>query len=600
MKLLSAILASLLAATTFASDNVPNGISVKPLEGDMFGQPELELSAQSVTNFFTSKNFQSMANSLKKAASTDKNFLEKFKDQVMRLETEVISTSDFNYFWKISKKVLSGNSDTKLYNNSDLSLKDSLVFRVEHDPTDLNIYENDIENEKPYDAVCDTYSSKYMPYTGFRFATTVTLGHFLLRKKTSHLVYCYQGKEVSRSSRVHSIGRTDILWGEKYCFTLTGSDYDKTDSPIVEGCYVPVRNFRAHLREGIQRVSWNRPERFYGGLFKYVDKEDGGPKKTSGGLFDLPVLDNDRAIPVSPLISDEPFMGFASRVPNEKKFNLFMPIAYTPDYFSEGYPVETDQWAVNMDINEQYTPPGSFFDDYDTGPMYEYIPLPKKPVDWDSEFKPDSLQAKASSFSKSVSSHKRRKMLARRLSSFTPFLNLVSQDFESLNLSNLPKNPRDYVSILKSKILPKKSAGGSLDLLFSYVKHNVLGQDYDMTVEAQWGSSATDNYYSTSTEKDKHSGSDEDLYREFYDNPYDRFKNRPSSDRPERYKPEDDPYRSPIPQAEPSMIEELLEFFIDAQMRLVVNQLKTRLLFLEDKRLAKYLYMTAYYYVFPY
>lgn len=105
--------------------------------------------------------------------------------------------------------------------------------------------------------------------------------------KTSHLIYCYQGKEVARTFRQHSIGRTDILWGEKYCFAPAGQDMEKEDFPTVSGCYVPVRHFRSHTRERFTRVSWNRPERFYGGLFKYVEKASGFTE-TRGGIFDTP------------------------------------------------------------------------------------------------------------------------------------------------------------------------------------------------------------------------------------------------------------------------------------------------------------------------
>lgn len=53
-------------------------------------------------------------------------------------------------------------------------------------------------------------------------------------------------------------------------------------------------------------------------------------------------------------------MGFVSILAEEHKYNMFMPVAYTPDYFSEGYPTETDEWAENMDINEDYTSLGRY------------------------------------------------------------------------------------------------------------------------------------------------------------------------------------------------------------------------------------------------
>lgn len=107
-----------------------------------------------------------------------------------------------------------GNPEAKIYANSNLKLKHSTVFRETHDKTNPKIYENDIENDIPTDAICDAYSSKYMPYTGFRFFTTSELGWLFLHKKTSHLVYCYQGKEITRSSLPMSFGK-EIFFGVK-------------------------------------------------------------------------------------------------------------------------------------------------------------------------------------------------------------------------------------------------------------------------------------------------------------------------------------------------------------------------------------------------
>lgn len=552
---------------------------------------------QTIIKLFESNNFQTLSDMIKDAVSKDEDFPKKFVVELAYLESQLIPKSEYKSFWKTVKKVAGGRPHTKLYESKDTLLQDSLVFREEHDKTDIRIYENDIENEKPYDAVCDTYSSKYMPYTGFRFATTVSLKHFLLRKKTSHLIYCYQGKEVARTFRQHSIGRTDILWGEKYCFAPAGQDMEKEDFPTVSGCYVPVRHFRSHTRERFTRVSWNRPERFYGGLFKYVEKASGFTE-TRGGIFDTPILKNSLAIPVGPLVSDEPYMGFVSILAEEHKYNMFMPVAYTPDYFSEGYPTETDEWAENMDINEDYTSPRSLFDEWDSGPIYEYIPMPKAPDGWKGPIGRDQKNSYEHEYRypvvyRSVSISKRRKTLIKQLSSFVPLLHFAILNFESLKLENLPKNSRDYVSILKKLSLQKTKTKNALTNLLDYVKNNFLEKEYETGVDAQWKFLGNYDSHYTSPKSPPH-------IRNLYNLYNDENSHQRAEDPPAIYYPTQDPYRIHIPEAEPNLVDELVDFFVDTQMRLVVNQLKTRLLLLEDKRLAKYLYMAAYYYVFPY
>lgn len=62
------------------------------------------------------------------------------------------------------------------------------------------------------DEVCNTMSAPYMPYTGFRFITTAKVSVLFFRKKTSSLVYCYQGKEIARASKKPSL-ETVTLFG---------------------------------------------------------------------------------------------------------------------------------------------------------------------------------------------------------------------------------------------------------------------------------------------------------------------------------------------------------------------------------------------------
>lgn len=193
------------------------------------------------------------------------------------------------------------------------------------------------------DEVCNTMSAPYMPYTGFRFITTAKVSVLFFRKKTSSLVYCYQGKEIARASKKPSFGDRDIVWGAPYCFK-----YEDTikglirGGPSVEGCYVPARMVTTFNTETIMGVSWRRPERLYGGLFRYPGN---GYNK----------LSNEAAIPVAPLMSDEPYMGYAETV-GRMTTKFTVPIAYTPDYYGQSYPMVSDSWSKYIDINEEYKP----------------------------------------------------------------------------------------------------------------------------------------------------------------------------------------------------------------------------------------------------
>lgn len=194
------------------------------------------------------------------------------------------------------------------------------------------------------DAVCSTYSSAFMPYTGFRFITTSLL-HFgaYTTQKTSTLVYCYQGKEVTRTSKKVPHSKRDILWGTRYCFSKEQSLAGLTKGgPLLDGCYVPARMARAKYTETAMAVSWRRPERVYGGLFKV-------PQTGTA-------VANDIAVPVAPLLADEPYMGHIQRVDYKKGASVSLPHAYTPDYYGERYPLATDSWAKYIDVKEDYKP----------------------------------------------------------------------------------------------------------------------------------------------------------------------------------------------------------------------------------------------------
>lgn len=195
----------------------------------------------------------------------------------------------------------------------------------------------------PPDPICNTYSSTHMPYTGFRFVAESKLSLLVRRQRTSALVYCYQGREVTRTSKPLRFGQREILWGSRYCFspkeTLNGV---QRGGPTIDGCYVPARTVSAYNAETVYGFSWRRPERVYGGLFRY-------PRGTTLKLV------NEAAVPVSVLLSDEPYMGFTSKISKLSDY-VTVPLAYTADYFSQHYPMISDSWAKYIDINEEYKP----------------------------------------------------------------------------------------------------------------------------------------------------------------------------------------------------------------------------------------------------
>lgn len=267
------------------------------------------------------------------------------------IDLDIISNEDLETLLKLfnatEPKPISPDSSSEGHKLVSRSAEHSVFEIYRNMPQSL--FKQFRETSGTSDEVCNTYSSAFMPYTGFRFVTTskLLLGT-LLTKKTSHLVYCYQGKEITRASNKISYGKREILWGTKYCFTDADTNRGIIKGgPFVDGCYAPARIARAQQGETAFGVSWRRPERIYGGLFRVP--------RTSGKVV------NDFAVPVSPLIADEPYMGFIEnrqieKNPLHKEIHINVPAAYTPDYYGEHYPMASDSWAKYIDIKEEYKP----------------------------------------------------------------------------------------------------------------------------------------------------------------------------------------------------------------------------------------------------
>lgn len=251
-------------------------------------------------------------------------------------EDDSISLQDYDRFVNF----WNSTNDDDLISAQDFSIDASNSAYREQSGSLFNIFRSASGTS---DDVCTPYSSAFMPYTGFRFVTTSHYNYKLFfTHKLSNLVYCYQGKEVTRASAKIPFGKRDILWGSKYCFSQDATQKGvRNGGPAIEGCYVPARTARAHHGETVMGISWRRPERLYGGLFRLP--------KNSGKVV------NDAAIPVSPLIADEPYMGFTKSI-SKGRSEVSVPQAYTPDYYGNHYPLASDAWAKYIDVTEAYKP----------------------------------------------------------------------------------------------------------------------------------------------------------------------------------------------------------------------------------------------------
>lgn len=194
------------------------------------------------------------------------------------------------------------------------------------------------------DKVCETMSNSFMPYTGFRFMTSVILtARAVVYRRYSVLVYCHEGRVATKALKGIPQYENDILWGTEYCFP---KEPILQNVPTPEGCIVPARSSRAWNIEAGLLWTWNKPERSYGGLFRY-------PGRLFKDQYDQHHLNNDVFVPVLPLITDEPYLGSVG-VDTLGYMSVNIPLAYTPDYYSYAYPRDSDVWAAFLDVNENY------------------------------------------------------------------------------------------------------------------------------------------------------------------------------------------------------------------------------------------------------
>lgn len=239
-----------------------------------------------------------------------------------------------------------GSSDSNTKQNNDIETSED--FNIYSTNTDQEVTANaewtfwliwdnpnlHYHNERT-DFVCDTYSGIFYPYTGYRLVRKYQIGA-TFADMVLEFVFCYRGREISRTEVVKDLDFGIEEWDDKFCI----KDRDSLQ-PDGRGCFRIAR--RAIYKDA--GFPLYARETFVGGLFKC-------PSNSPDDECD----DNETVTPVAPLMADEPYTGFFE-FHNPWKFFYREPLYYTPDYFSYMYPREDDLWARYIDINEEYGEP---------------------------------------------------------------------------------------------------------------------------------------------------------------------------------------------------------------------------------------------------
>ncbi|VVT55381.1 uncharacterized protein SAPINGB_P004568 [Magnusiomyces paraingens] len=192
-------------------------------------------------------------------------------------------------------------------------------------------------NEKQ-DFECETYSSLFYPYTGYRLLRKYELTLALFPVKTSlKFVFCHRGRVVAEQlidyNEQTDAGRPLFRWDRTFCITSR-----EPFTPDARGCFRMARRAR-YTDFGLPLYP---REAFIGGLFRCPTDDPTAP------------CDQNEAVsPAAPLIADEPYAG-VFELHNPWKFLYHEPLFYTPDYYSQVYPRYSEMWARFIDINEEY------------------------------------------------------------------------------------------------------------------------------------------------------------------------------------------------------------------------------------------------------
>ncbi|ANB15395.1 hypothetical protein AWJ20_3022 [Sugiyamaella lignohabitans] len=193
--------------------------------------------------------------------------------------------------------------------------------------------------ESPYhnsliEPACNTATSIFMPWTGFRVSRqTATRTRPWETVYEMRISYCWRGSEYFVTTI--STGGGWIAWNSTFCIEETPYTSE------IAGCFKLARRMRY---SSIDSPLYH-PDTFVGGLFLCESET---------------LCTNYGAVPISPMITDQPYMVWYENSPNHTEV---IPLLYTPDRSSVFYPRVNSEWASYIDINEEYDPDARLIDD---------------------------------------------------------------------------------------------------------------------------------------------------------------------------------------------------------------------------------------------
>jgi hypothetical protein len=182
---------------------------------------------------------------------------------------------------------------------------------------------------------CELISSYFYPYSGFRLLDVSGRGGN--NYPTRILAYCSYGTQVCAGRELIKDNYNGGLSWNNTIYCLNEQDFPQC---TIQGCFKLARRYQY---VGHSDYQW-APNAFVGGLFKCntADCDDNGEETPI-----LPLLGDDMVL----TWDEELLIGPSEEVPGSQ---WWLPLVYTPDHFSEYYPLEDDRWARYIDINERY------------------------------------------------------------------------------------------------------------------------------------------------------------------------------------------------------------------------------------------------------
>lgn len=281
------------------------------------------------------------------------------------------------------------------------------------------------------ESACDTATSMYLPWTGFRLSRQISTDYVTREEMHStRLSYCFQGMEYAHTNLEISSSTDEwIHWSGIYC--LNTSTIPVPEVQQVHGCYrIARRLFYTTLRVPLLQF-----DTFIGGIFfcsnsnastldpvpsernhaaledafgsdgennsmqvdglgsisgigvRSVNRGSRNRKEAVIGLSERSAMhssfgdylceENEDTIPVAPLLFDEPYMTWQD---SSDLYSSMIPFLYTPDRPSIFYTGIDTAWAEYLDVNELYDSDVSSIDQPEISDIYDKLPkIPQIP-----------------------------------------------------------------------------------------------------------------------------------------------------------------------------------------------------------------------------